>query len=102
MSIYIEDLHKPKKCCDCFAFEYNYEDGKVRCNISNTIIKTIPYELRLLDSVIDAIEPSQDCPIIEIKDETTVILPIQCSDCKARKMLESMISSLATESRREN
>ena len=73
MSIYVKDLHKPTTCSNCFAFRYDYEDGIAMCNISNEIIKWIPYEDRLLDSVIDNIK-SEDCPIIEVEDEYENIL----------------------------
>ena len=75
MSIYIKGLYKPTTCSNCFAFRYDYEDGIAMCNISNEIIKWVPYEDRLLDSVIDNIK-SEDCPIIEVEDNYENILSV--------------------------
>lgn len=67
MGVYIKGMDKPSKCNICPLFRYYYENGNAWCNALNVILESIPYEMRLLDSVLDSIEPHKDCPLIEVK-----------------------------------
>ena len=67
MGIYIKGMDKPKRCNICPLCRYYHENGNVWCNALNVILESIPYEMRLLDSVLDSIEPHKDCPLVEVK-----------------------------------
>jgi hypothetical protein len=67
MGVYIKGMDKPKRCNICPLCRYYHENGNVWCNALNVILESIPYEMRLLDSVLDSIEPHKDCPLIEVK-----------------------------------
>lgn len=67
MGVYIKGMDKPKRCNICPLCRYYYENGNVWCNALNVILESIPYEMRLLDSVLDSIEPHKDCPLVEVK-----------------------------------
>lgn len=67
MSILIQGLNKPDKCCVCPFSEYCYENGRLTCRISHEIVAEIPYEDRLLDSALEQIKVPDFCPLIEVK-----------------------------------
>lgn len=67
MGVYIKGMDKPKRCSICPLCRYYHENGNVWCNALNVILESIPYEMRLLDSVLDSIEPHKDCPLVEVK-----------------------------------
>ena len=67
MGVYIKGVEKPKRCNICPLCRYYHENGNVWCNALNVILESIPYEMRLLDSVLDSIEPHKDCPLVGVK-----------------------------------
>ena len=67
MGVYIKGMDKPKRCNICPLCRYYHENGNVWYNALNVILESIPYEMRLLDSALDSIEPHKDCPLIEVK-----------------------------------
>lgn len=68
MGVYIKNMEKPNKCANCPLCRYYYECGNVWCNALNVILESIPYEMRLLDSALNSIEPHKDCPLIEVTE----------------------------------
>lgn len=77
MSVIIKGMDKPDKCRLCPLSEYAWEDGRMQCKVCNELIAEIPYEDRLLDSVLERIEIPEFCPIIEIESPLVNMIDVE-------------------------
>ena len=64
--ILIKGMEKPTKCEYCAMSRYYFENGRLWCNAKNKIVAEIPFEKRLLDSVLSNIEIPKWCPLVEV------------------------------------